>query len=126
IIADSYAQIRFRYEFEVFEDQSVQRTRAFGREMPTERTIDVADERRPVDEIRAVRLQMDFRHVRGEVGREFADDLFEDVLQRDAPLNVAVFADDEREPTSLFLKIEELRVQRRALRYEIRLAGQLQ
>ncbi len=44
----------------------------------------------------------------------------------DDTLNVAVFVDHERDAAFLLLKIEQLRVQRRAFRHEIRFARQVQ
>ena len=58
---------------------------------------------------------MDLRHVRREIGRELANDFFEDVFERDDALNVAVLVDDQRDTAFLLLEVEQLRVQRRAL-----------
>ena len=44
-------------------------------------------------------------HHRRRVGRELADDLFEDVLERDEALDVAVFVDHEGEPAAVALEV---------------------
>ena len=52
-------------------------------------------------------------HGRG-IGGEFADDLFEDVLERHQSLDVAVFVHDEGHAALVALKIQQLRVERGA------------
>ena len=63
-----------------------------------------------------------FVHHGGRVGGEFTDDLLENVLERDQPLNVAVFIDDERHAAFVALKIEQLRIERGSRRNEIGVA----
>ena len=53
---------------------------------------------------------------------ELADDLLEDVFQRHQSLDVAVFVDDERDAAPVALEVEQLHVERRAFRHEVRFA----
>ena len=65
--------------------------------------------RRGVDDEAAVGLAMHvFVHHGGRIGREFADDLLEDVLERHESLDVAVFVHDERHAAFFPLKIQQL------------------
>ena len=57
----------------------------------------------------------------GRIRGELADDLLEDVLERDEALDVAVFVDDEREAAAVALELVELHGERRAFRHEVRL-----
>ena len=103
-------------------DQTVQGLWSVGGQVPLERAVEVSNVRAAIDEERAVVLGMDVDVDLREVGREFAHDLFEDILERDQPLDIAVFVDHETDPALLVLKIEQLLVQRRALGHEVRLA----
>ena len=60
---------------------------------------------------------------RGRIGRELAHDLLEQVLERHEPQHVAVFVDDECEPATLLLELQQLLVQRRALGHVVGLAA---
>ena len=58
-------------------------------------------------------------------GGELADDLLDDVLERDQPLELAVLVDDEREALPVLLEVLELRERRRGRPDEVGFGEQL-
>ncbi len=56
------------------------------------------------------------------VGGEFADNFFKNVFDRHQALNIAVLIDHECHAALVALKIQQLHVERRSGRYEVRLA----
>ena len=49
---------------------------------------------------------------------EFADDLFENVLERDDAANVAILVHDDADPALLFLEVQQLGGKRRVFRHK--------
>lgn len=74
-----------------------------------------------VDDEAAVLLGLDIRVVEAVEVVEVADDLFEDVLQRDDADHLAIFVDHHADTALLLLEVHQLGRQRRAFRHEIRL-----
>ena len=105
----------------MFDDQARQRFRAVCREPPLHRAIDRADRRRTGDEITAIRFAAHaaVRGRDGRVSREFADDFLEQVFQRDQAEHVAVLIDHESKAPPVALEVQQLRVQRGALRHVV-------
>lgn len=62
---------------------------------------------------------MDVRAAQGVLIAELADDLFENVLERDDAADIAIFIHDDADPSLLFLEVQQLGRQRRVLRHEV-------
>ena len=99
---------------EMLDDEAVQRFRAVDRKLRAEPAVQRAQRRQAVDDDGAVgRPPVGVRPVR-RLGREIADDLLDDVLDRDQPDELAVLVDDEPEPLAVVLELLQLGEQRRA------------
>ena len=77
---------------------------------------------RAVDQIVALGLGLDIAIEGLHVGGKFTHDLFQNILQRDQPLNHAIFIDHDAEAPPVALKIEQLSMQRRAFGHKIAVA----
>ena len=96
---------RLGQRFELFDQQSVQRLRPVRRAVAIRASGYGANGGAGIDDEDARRFAMHVlvRHG-GRIGGEFADDLLEDVLERDETLDVAVFVDHEREAAAIALE----------------------
>ena len=97
VVADRSARAGFGNRLELLDDQAVQRLRPVGRQLPAHRAV----QRAHVGAAFTTKLPSGSRCTSlcsvAVSRRELADDLLEDVLERDESLHVAVFVDDERE-----------------------------
>ena len=87
-------------------------------QVPLHEAVHVADGRESVDNQRAVGLRLG--HRRGDVGLvgDVADDLLNDVFQREQPHHLTVLVDDDREMGFALEKRVELILDRRGLGHE--------
>src|SRR5437763_4390021 len=104
----------------MLDDQAVERLRAFQTEFRAEPAVERTQRRHAVDDDTAVRLASEALGAARRLRREFADDLLDDVLDRDQALQLAVLVDNESETLPIGLELLQLREQRRADRNEIR------
>ncbi len=100
-------------------DQPVERLGSVAGKVPVQRTVHLADIGRAIDDQRAVFLRVDVGAAQGILIAEFADDLFENVLERDDAANVAVLVHDDADPALLFLEVQQLGGKRRVFRHEV-------
>ena len=94
---------------------------SIGSAAPRRRLTSRKDERARHD-VAAVRVGVDAPERRLGLGREFADDLLEDVFERHQPLQVAILVHDEGDAAPEAPETQQLFVERRALGREERLA----
>lgn len=69
---------------------------------------------------------MDILHAGGHIGSEFADNLFENILQCHQSLNITIFVNNKGDAALLALEVQQLRVERCIRRNGVRFAGNLQ
>ena len=113
---------RRRDRLHLLDDQAVQRARTGRRQRPAHLAVQRAHARGGVDHEAVVALAVDVLVQQAGVGGELADDFLEQVLQRHQSLHVAVFVDHERDPPPLSLELQQLLVERGALRHVVRFA----
>ncbi|MNS98366.1 hypothetical protein D3C72_1327300 [compost metagenome] len=88
--------------------------------MPAEALVQLADRGGAVDHQAAIGLGVDMRVVQALLAFEFADDFFENVFQGDDAQNLAVFVDHHAQAPLLLVEVQQLQLQRRAFRHEVR------
>ena len=88
-------------------------------QLPAQRLVEFADIGGTFDHVAAIVLQVHFLMHACHVGGELADNLLEDILQRDQAFHIAVLIDHDAGAPFLLLKVEQLRMQRRRLGDEV-------
>ena len=83
--------------------------------------VDITDRGAAVDDVGAVGLRVDVLAQVEHLGGEVANDLFENIFQRYQTDHITIFVNHNGDTALLLLKIEQLGVQGRAFRDEIRL-----
>ena len=101
---------------QMLEDEPIERFRAVQRELGAQPAVQRPQQRHAGDDDAAVGLAPVDLGAAGGLGRELADDLLDDVLDRDQALELAVFVDDQPQPLAVVLELRQLRQQRRARR----------
>jgi hypothetical protein len=114
-----YACAGARYRFELLQNKTVERLGPVRRQIPVHQPVQLTHIGAGLDNEAAVAFLADTEARRCRVRVEFADDLAQDVLGRDEPLNVAVFVDDEGRTPLMLLKVQQLLVERCAFRDEV-------
>src|SRR5690348_9407240 len=104
----------------MLDDQSIQRFWAVERKLRAKPPVQRPKLGHPVDDDAPVRLAAEIVAGAGRLGGEFADDFLDDVLNRDEPLQLAIFVDDETQTLTVGLELLQLRQERRPGRDEIR------
>ena len=95
VTADTQRRARIRDRLQLLDDQARKRPRAIGRQVPAERRLISRRLRCPGTTWLPAAAQVDAAERLFELRREFAHDLFEDILERHQTLQVAIFVDDE-------------------------------
>ena len=82
-------------------------------------TVDITDGCAAINDVGAIFLWVDVLAGDQHVGGEFADDLFQNIFKSHQANYIAVLVDHDRDAAFLFLKVEQLRMQRGAFRNEV-------
>ena len=112
---DLYRDIGVGDVLQVFQDQAVEGFGAVGRQFPIQAAVDFAQGGGTVDDIAVVFLGMNVLTAGGQVGGEFTDDLFENVLQCHQSQHIAVFVHHDADAAFGILEVDQLLVQGGAL-----------
>ena len=94
------------------------RRRLLVGQIPIHRAVEIAQRNRAVDQHRAVLLRAHALHGDVVLVADVADDLLQNVLQRDEAHDLAIFVDDECEMRLALEKLLELILERRRFRRE--------
>ena len=102
VVPDVETGSRLRDRLQIFDDQAIEGLRPLGWQVPVHRAIQGANAGPRIDDEAAIRVHMHVlvHHV-GGIRRELADDLLEEVLERDQSLQVSILIDDQSDAAFL-------------------------
>ena len=112
VVPDAHHRAGAGDGLQLLEQQAVDRLRAVGGQLPSQRAVQRADRGAGIDDEHPGALDVHVLVRDGRrIGGELPDDLLEDVLQRHQPLDVAVLVDHEGEAAAVALEVRQLQVQ---------------
>ena len=112
---DLYRNVGIGDVLQVFQNQAIEGLGSIGGQFPVQAAVDFAQGGGAIDDIAVVVLGVDVRTAGGQVGGEFADDLFENVFQGHQAEHIAVFIHHDADTAFGILEVDKLLVQGGAL-----------